>query len=298
VLSIIITGANGMLGSSLCQLYHNKHEVYAFHRDKVSLSPGVSDYSLDLMDLNALDTQFSQIKPDLVIHCAGMTSMDDCEKMPMQANDVNVVATENIARVCSNKTKLIYISTDQVYGEADDHSEININLQPINQYGKTKLKGEQKVRELCSDYMIVRTNIFGWNVKPRRVSSAEWIYRSLKKGEEIGLFTDYTFSPVYTKSLGDIVMQLVDKGFTGVINVGSSTPCSKYDFGMQLAEKFGLNLFQIRKSSITDNFFSAPRFHKLDLDVRKLVELDIPPPDYRISIKRFAQDRQERKDHY
>ena len=297
MLSIIITGANGMLGSSLCQLYDNNHEVYAFHRDKVSLSSCVSDYSLDLMDLNALETQFSQIKPDLVIHCASMTNMDNCEKMPTKANDMNVVVTENIARACSNKTKLIYISTDQVYGDVDDYSEININLQPINQYGKTKLKGEQKVRELCNDYIIVRTNIFGWNIKLGRISSAEWIYSSLKKGEEINLFTDYTFSPVYTECLGDIIMQLVDKDFTGTINVGSSTPCSKYDFGMQLAEEFDFNLSWIQKESIANYSFSAQRFYKLDMDVRKLSELDILPIDYRISIKQFARGRIDQADH-
>ncbi len=77
--------------------------------------------------------------------------MDDCEKRPIKANDSNVVVTENIARICSSKTKLIYISTDQVYGDIIDYSENKENLNPLNQYGKTKLKAEQKVRELCSN---------------------------------------------------------------------------------------------------------------------------------------------------
>ena len=297
-MKVLITGTNGMLGSNLCRLYNNEHEVYAFHRDKVSLSSCAEDYSLELMNSNELDAQFGQIKPDLVIHCASLTSVDDCEKRPLQANDANVVVTENIARACSNKTKLIYISTDQVYGAEVDHSEVNMNLRPINQYGKTKLQGENKVKELCSDYIIIRTNIFGWNVKPERISSAEWIYHSLNKGEEITLFTDYTFSPVYTEYLGDIIMQLVEKDFTGVINVGSPTPCSKYGFGMRLAGEFGLNSSLIRKGSITDHTFSALRFHKLDLDVRKLFGLDITPPDYRISVKQFARNKEGQADHY
>ena len=111
-------------------------------------------------------------------------------------------------------------------------------------------------------------------------------------------FSDYTFSPVYTEYLGDIIMQLVEKDFTGVINVGSPTPCSKYGFGMRLAGEFGLNSSLIRKGSITDHTFSALRFHKLDLDVRKLSGLDISPPEYRLSIRQFAQDRIERVDHY
>ena len=280
-----------MLGSTLCRLYNNEHEVYAFHRDKVSLSSCAEDYSLELMNSNELDAQFGQIKPDLLIHCASLTSVDDCEKRPLQAKDANVVVTENIARACSNKTKLIYISTDQVYGAADDHSEININLRPINQYGKTKLQGEKKVKELCTDYIIIRTNIFGWNVKPGSISSAEWIYNSLKKGEEITLFTDYTFSPVYTECLGDIIMQLVDKDFTGVINVGSPTPCSKYDFGVQLAEEFELNSSWIQKGSIVKHPFSAPRFYKLDLNVSKLSYTGLTAPSYKESLKRFSQNK-------
>ena len=236
--------------------------------------------------------------PDVVIHCAGLTSLAECEKEPLRAYETNVNVTENIARICSNQSKLIYISSDQVYGKADDHSETNTNLQPLNQYGKTKLQGEFKVQELCTNYIIVRTNIFGWNVKPGKISSAEWIYHSLNKGEEITLFTDYTFSPTYTECLVDMVMQLVDMGFKGVINVGSPIPCSKYDFGMQLVEEFGLNSSLIRKGSLADHSFSAPRFHKLDLNVSKLSGLGIASPDYRFSISQFVGGRKGRDNHY
>ena len=250
------------------------------------------------MDSNRLDAQYSQIKPDLVIHYAGLTSVDSCEKEPLQVYKANVTVTENIAHLCSKSTKLIYISTDQVYGKSDDHSEINTNLQPLNKYGKTKLQGEQKIQELCADYIIIRTNIFGWNLKHGRISSAEWIYNSLKKGKEIALFTDYTFSPVYVECLGNIIMQLVDLDFIGIINSGSPTPCSKYDFGMQLAKELGLNKSWIRKGSIADHSFSVPRFNKLDLNVSKLYCLDIIPHDYRLSIKQFAQYNKKLTDNY
>lgn len=297
-MKVLVTGANGMLGSSLCWLYRNIHEVYAFHRDKVSLSSCAVDNSLDLMDSNQLDEQFSQIKPDLVIHCAGLTSVDACEKESALAHVMNVTITKNIARVCSNTTKLIYISSDQVYGEAESYSETNAKLQPLNQYGKTKLLGEKKVQEHCKNHIIVRTNIFGWNVKPGRISSAEWIYHSLKKGEEITLFSDYTFSPIYTEFLGEIVMQLVEMDFKGIINVGSSRSCSKYHFGIQLAEEFGLNSLLIQKGSLDDHSFFAPRFRKLDLNVSKLSGLSIAPPGYRLSIKQFARHRKVKANHY
>ena len=80
--------------------------------------------------------------------------------------------------------------------------------------------------------------------------------------------------------------------------MGSPIPCSKYDFGIQLAEEFELNASWIRKGSIVDYSFSAPRFCKLDLDVSKLSILGIAPPDYSLSIKQFAVNRKEKTDHY
>ena len=277
-----------MLGSSLCRLYHKKHKVYALHRDKECFTTSTADYTLDLRDFPQIQTIYNQIKPDLLIHCAGLTSVDGCEKEPSLAYEANVKACENITLACSKKIKLVYISTDQVYGEGEDHSEANEMLLPLNQYGKTKLLGEQKIQEMCNDYLILRTNIFWWNSKPGRVSSAEWILNALKNKDGITLFSDYTFSPISTVCLGKIIMQLVEKDFSGVINVGSSTPCSKYEFGMQLAEEFGLDTSCIRKGIMCEHSFSAIRSNKLDLDVSKLVEMRIVPPDLRSSMRKFV----------
>ena len=95
-MKILITGANGMLGSSLCRLFYNEHEIYAFHRNEECFSTCLADYSLDLMDSTPLQTIFSKIKPDLVIHCAGLTSVDECERNPDFAYEMNVKVTEYI----------------------------------------------------------------------------------------------------------------------------------------------------------------------------------------------------------
>lgn len=290
-MKILITGANGMLGSSLCQLYHNKYKVYALHRDKVCFTACSADYSLDLTDRSKVDEVFNKINPDLVVHSASLTSLERCEQNPDLAISANVLASENIARSCPAETKLVYISTDQVYGATADYFEANEALKPVNQYGKTKLLGEQKVQDLCSNHLIVRTNIFGWNVKPGRVSSAEWIYNSLKNGEKITLFTDYIFSPVYTEYLGEIIMQLVEIDFSGIINAGSSEPCSKYTFGIQLAEEFEFDKSLIKKGSIDDYDFEAPRPKNITINTQRLTLLDITPPNYEKSIKKFNRNK-------
>jgi dTDP-4-dehydrorhamnose reductase len=288
---VLITGANGMLGSALCRIYYDQHEVHALHRDEGCFTNCSADYSLDLINTRKVEELFNLIKPDLVIHCAGLTNVDTCEKEPGQAYDLNVAVTENIARFCSDKTKMVYISTDQVYGKADDHSETNRNLQPVNQYGKTKLQGEQKVEELCNNYIIVRTNIFGWNVKHGRVSSAEWIYNSLINGDRITLFTDYTFSPIYTNSLGEAILDLVKMDYNGVINIGSSIPCSKYDFGMLLASTCDLDQSLISAGSIKDNHLFATRPGKLDLDTRKSSTIGLNVPNWQSSVERFELEK-------
>ena len=118
-----------------------------------------------------------------------------------------------------------------------------------------------------------------------------WIYHSLKKGEEITLFTDYTFSPICNEFLGEIILQLVGKDFSGVLNVGSPEPCSKYKFGISLAKCFGLDTSLIRAGSIADHNFSAPRCNNLALDVSKLSYTGLTAPDYKESLKRFSRNK-------
>jgi len=290
-IKVLITGANGMLGSSLCQLYEHTNDVYAFHRDRKCYASCLADFSLDLTNHGKLQKIFLRIKPDLVIHCAGLTDVDKSEKNPTLAYDANVTVTKHIAQICGKDTKLVYISSDQVYGAANDHSESNTDLQPLNIYGKTKLQGEHKVREHSPAHIIIRTNIFGWNIKPGKTCSAEWMYHSLKKKQTIILFDDYIFSPVYTKYLGEIIIQLAQMNFSGVVNAGSSKPCSKYEFGMQLSEVFGLDKSLITKGSVTEHAFEAARPYNLTLPTQKLVALGITVPDYKTSIKRFHENR-------
>jgi dTDP-4-dehydrorhamnose reductase len=294
-MKIIITGANGMLGGSLCQLYNDKHKVYALHRDKECFTACSADYSLDLADTSIVGAVFNQINPDLVIHCAGLTSVDRCERETELALEENVTTSENVARLSSNKTKLVYISTDQVYGETLDHSETNKRLTPVNEYGKGKLLGEEKVRGLSQNYIIIRTNIFGWNNKPGRVSFAEWVYNSLKNRKKITLFTDYTFSPIFSSCLGEIILKLVENEFIGVINVGSSAPCSKYEFGIGLAEKLGFEQGLISKGSVRIHPLSAKRPPRLDLDVGKVLKMGINIPIWRESIERFLLNEKNTK---
>lgn len=284
---IIITGANGMLGSSFCKLYNKNNSIYAMHRDIDCYVPCIENYSFDLEDKFFFKKIFNFIKPDIVIHCAGLIDLEKCEKAPDLAKTQNIIIPEYIAKLCSSNTKLVYISTDQVYGQSYDHSEKSLDLEPLNVYGKTKLAGEKAVKNHCSDYLIIRTNIFGLSVKPGKVSSAEWICNSLIKRQEITLFTDYLFSPIFTEALAEIILLLININFSGTINIGSPEACSKYDFGMTLAEKFGFDKSLILKGLMKNHEFSAKRSQTLSLNTNQISDLKINIPNWSQSIEMF-----------
>ena len=122
-MKIMITGANGMLGSSISSYYNSKHSVYAFHRDKKRFIKCKNQYCIDLSDFELVQKKIHQIKPDMLIHCAGLTDIELCEKEPSLAFHINANITKNIALACKKNTKLVYISTDQVYGLSNNHSE-------------------------------------------------------------------------------------------------------------------------------------------------------------------------------
>ncbi len=287
---VLITGANGMLGSALCRILKKDYTTIAFHRDPVSLVPVDFEKSLDITDRSAVAPAVSDFSPNIIIHCAGLINIDQCEISPTEAYAVNVDGTRNVAEAADKEAYVVYISTDQVYGESASREENNGRLVPVNIYGKMKYLGEQIVAESCPRHLIIRSNIFGWNVKRDRVSSAEWIYRSLVSRKPITLFSDYHFSPIYTTHLCDAIFSLIRKRATGIYNIGSSSPCSKLEFGRTMADVFGLDSSIIESGSINRHHFTAKRPGHLDLDVSKYEALIGPLPTYRESLLSFAKD--------
>ncbi len=292
-LKIAITGANGMLGASLASLFHLNHAVCAIHRDDKALAPCSVDLSFDLSDLTALCAGLTNFKPDIVIHCAACVDLEVCEENPEIAYKENVEVTENVVLACPDEAALVYISTDQVYGNNPDHSESRTDLEPLNVYGKTKLEGEQVVLRRDSQALVIRTNIFGSSAKPGQINSTEWMLDALKRQEAITLFNDYSFSPIYTELLGRKLLDLIELKVTGVFNVGARAPCTKYEFGLGLAEAMGLPSDNLIPGSLRDFNSRVKRSHDLSLDVGKINRLGIVLPTYQESLRAYSRAQEE-----
>jgi dTDP-4-dehydrorhamnose reductase len=220
-------------------------------------------------------------------------NLEVCEENPEIAYKENVEVTENVVRACPDDATLVYISTDQVYGDNPDHSESYEGLKPLNVYGSTKLEGERAVLRGNSKSLVIRTNIIGSSAKPGQPNSTEWMLDALKKQEAITLFNDYWFSPIYTELLGRKLLDLIELKITGVFNLGARAPCTKYEFGLGLAEAMELPSDNLIPGSLRDFNSRVKRSHDLSLEVGKLNRLGIVLPTYQESLRAYSRAQEE-----
>ena len=265
---ILITGGSGLLGSNLSKLATSKFEVYAtYNKNEVGMKD-VHFFQIDLTKKEQL-VKIEQIRPDFIIHCAAITNVDYCEDHPNEAYNQNVLASVNIAEIAKKiRAYLIHISTDSVFdGTKGNYKEDDIP-NPINVYGNTKLKAEQKTLSIHAYSCIVRTNIYGWN-KRDKFSLAEWMLNKLTNNEELPALKDIYFSPMLVNDLAEVLFKLQERKYEGIIHIAGSETCSKLDFAYIIAEVFGLDKSLIRPISIHELGLKAPRGKNTSLNVSK-----------------------------
>ncbi len=287
---MLITGVSGLLGSNLAYYFKDKYDILGLYNSHPVLLDGISTQKCDITESDNIKRTISEFYPNVIIHCASLTNVDECEADKEYTKIVNVSSTKNIVEAVSDKEiKLIYISTDSVYdgvkGTFSEDDEVN----PQNYYGQTKYEGELEVLK-HSTSLILRTNLFGWNIQDKH-SLGEWILKELKANKIINGFTDAYFSTIYTMELARIIDIAIRKNLTGVFNCGSIDSCSKYEFAIKIANRFNLDKELINAISIDKFNFKAKRGKNLSLTVRKIEKtLNYKMPVIEESIDAFYSD--------
>lgn len=144
---ILITGGKGMLGRTLLKHWQEDHTCF------------IADLpETDLTNPESVEQIFAETQPDVVVHCAAMTQVDDCEKYPKKAYLLNETMTANVAKACdAHQARLIAISTDYVFsGEGETPWDEDARPNPKTVYGASKLAGENAVRQYCANHIIAR----------------------------------------------------------------------------------------------------------------------------------------------
>lgn len=254
---VLLTGASGLLGGNILYLLPKEWEIRAVSLRDIDLASG---------DIAGLMSSF---RPSVIIHAAALTAVDRCETDRAEAYALHVEAVKKIAETArSLGSYLIHISTDHVFdGERGGYCEDDAAA-PVNYYAETKRLGERAVRESGCDYAVIRTNFFGFNVQNKH-DFADWILDALREKKEVRLFTDVIFSPILVNTLADRIVEMAERRQTGIFHIAAHDSCSKYEFGVRLAQAFDLPTDTIIAWSIDDAPGLARRPKNMSLDVSK-----------------------------
>ncbi len=287
---LLITGVSGLLGNNLAYYFKDKYEILGLYNTHPVIINGIRTEECDITSKDSIKKIIHEFNPSIILHCASLTNVDQCETEKDATEKINVLSTKYLVNCIDNKdTKLIYISTDAVYDGIKGNFSENDNINPLNYYGLSKYKGELEIAKK-ENSLVFRTNIFGWNIQDKE-SLGEWIFSELKANRTINGFKDASFSSIYTLEFARIIDIAIQSDLSGIYNCGSTDTCTKYEFAIKIADCFGLDKTLITPISIDDFDLHVKRGKILTLNVKKLQSmLDYRLPIIDQSIETFYKD--------
>lgn len=230
---ILITGANGQLGSELRAL-QAKYPAYQLI--------GTDRSTLPIQDAAAVQSWFAQHQPAFCINAAAYTAVDKAETNEADAYDINATATGILAAACAAQgTKFIHVSTDYVFNgsSADPYTE-DQPTDPINVYGASKLKGEELALQHNAESIIIRT---AWVYSEFGNNFVKTMLRLMKERESLNVVSDQVGAPTYAADLASAIMQIIDGGkwTPGIYHYSNQGRISWYDFAVAIRDLSGLS---------------------------------------------------------
>lgn len=239
-MKILITGSKGQLGNELSDIIKSGKaeigEVSEAMKKSEVIALDVDE--LDITDLGQVKDKINNLKPDVVINCAAATNVDGCESNEDFAFKVNSIGPRNLA-IASEEVgaKLVQVSTDYVFSGVGNKPLTEYDLTaPYSVYGKTKLLGENYVREFSSRYFIVRTAwLYGY-------VGHNFVYTMRRLGKEKDMITvvnDQRGNPTNANDLAYHILKLIETEEYGIYHCTGKGECTWYDFAKMIIELSG-----------------------------------------------------------
>ena len=241
-MKILITGANGQLGSELCKcLANGRTELGALPEKLMTATVLATDVdTLDITNRHEVATFVRRHQPDAIISCAAYTNVDGCETNRDAAFSVNALGVRNLAMAAEEVgAKLVHVSTDYVFEGNAEAPVCECDLPaPISAYGKTKLLGEQYARNLCSKTFIVRTAwLYGYIGK----NFVKTMVNIGKKYGKIEVVSDQLGNPTNAADLAHHILKLLPTKEYGIYHCTGEGVCSWYDFAAEIIKLAGVD---------------------------------------------------------
>lgn len=271
--TILITGANGQLGSELKVLSQTLPQYNFLFADR---------QHLPIDNSSAVEDYFRRHPIDFCINCAAYTAVDKAESDRDKAFAVNATAVEFLAKQSlSHSVKLIHISTDYVYGGMGSTPlKEDAPTQPVNIYGESKLAGEQLAMKNNPEVIIVRTS---WLYSSFGNNFLKTMMRLLHEREEVRVINDQKGTPTYAAHLAESLLSVVDKieegeDVKGIYNFSNSGYTTWYGFAKKIAEIKNSNCRVVPISTTEYPTPAArPKYSVLDTTkIKQLIRQEIP----------------------
>ena len=260
-MKILVLGGSGFVG-----YYLAKH----FNAISASAHQKEGYVKLDITDKKEVSEVLNKIKPELIINSAAIADVDLCEKEKETAMLVNGYAVEWLSSLSKEiGAEFVQISTDYVFDGLTGNYTEEDNPNPINEYGKSKLIGEENA--LKNDAIVLRIEIpYGINVAKNKNVFFESVINNLKEGKTVNAAVDQIISPTFIEDIPKAVEVLVKKGANGIFHLASKEHFSRFEFVNIIADVFNFDKTIIKPVKLADFKMLAKRPKNTFLNIDKI----------------------------
>jgi dTDP-4-dehydrorhamnose reductase len=224
-MKVVVTGVNGQLGYDVVKELNNR---------KYTKVIGIDIKDLDITNENAVKDFMIVNKPDVIVHCAAYTAVDNAEDNKETCYDVNVNGTKYLVGSAKElDAKFVYISTDYVFsGDKDREYFVEDIPNPKSVYGETKYLGEIETLKHNKHFIVRISWVFGKNGN----NFIKTMLRLGKEKNELNIVSDQIGSPTYTHDLSRLIVDMIETDKYGIYQATNEGVCSWYEFAQKIFE--------------------------------------------------------------
>ncbi len=275
--TIWITGANGRLGTELVKRLETNKDYKIIDTDK----------DVDITEIKEVEQMIDVYRPTIVINCASISDVNYCEEHMVEAFRVNALGARNLATSSRRmNAKIVQMSTDDIF---EGHSLTGFTEfdtpNPKTVYGKSKLAGENFVRELNPKHLIIRSS---WVYGASSEDYLRYVTEKGKNGEAFQVPADVFSSPTGVTQLADFIEKLMNLAEYGVYHASCEGSCSRFEFAQKILslQGFDANLVQ-KKWTGEEGEIISTRLENLMMKMTGIYEM----PDWQAALEQFLQNR-------
>ncbi len=294
-MKILYTGANGLLGqkiSAATPQYSNHAFLATARGENRTKNLGTASYvSMDITDRQGIENVLSEFRPDVIIHGAAMTHVDECEQHKELAYNLNVVGTQNIVDAAKELgAHVVHISTDFIFdGQDGPYNEEGIP-NPVSYYGETKLQAEHIVQTVDSWSILRTVLVIGIAEDLSRSNIVLWAKGALEKAQPIRVVDDQFRTPTLAEDLAQGALLAATQRAQGIFNISGPDFMSIYELVESVAEHFGLSMATVTRVDSSTLNQPAVRPPRTGFNISKAVEnLGYRPHSFKEALEIIAQ---------